>query len=354
MTHSSPEIPIIYPIESLKYMPQVEVHRGDEMENADRVGRIFNIIEYLRLSGYSINQADCIDGSKYIGKVHSGEYLDFLKRASEAVRDKPSLDPQVDGEIPAIYASVFPYSGNKHTRSIEGAIGMYAFDTYTAIIAESFNAANASAQAAIVGAHMLLNGDPIVYALTRPPGHHAMRDKMGGYCYLNNAAIAAEFLRDKGVNKIAIFDPDLHHGNGIQEHFYDRQDVLYVSIHGDPTFCYPFYSGFSDETGEGQGAGTNLNIPLGYGTGERKYDDAVTQSLRKITEFKPDAMIIAMGFDTHAEDLFHTFRLSTKYYGRLAQRIGNIGLRTLVLQEGGYTIPLLGQNVVSFLNGFNQ
>lgn len=348
------ELPAFFSKTTFLHKPQVEVHRGDEVMHADQVGRVESILSALGDYGY-----DCISVSGQpdrpsLSAVHSPEYLAFLSAASRTIARRPDLDPQIDGGIPAIYPSVIAYTDNRRHRQLEGNIGQFAIDTYTPIMASTYDAAQGSALTALRGAEHILVEVGVAYALTRPPGHHAMRDKMGGYCYLNNAAIAAEYCIKRGVRKITIFDPDLHHGNGIQQYAWSRPDVQYISIHGDPSYCYPFYTGYADEKGEGLGAGTVINYPLRKGTGERTYHRVVRLAVDNIKQFRPDVLIVAAGFDTHKDDPFATFRLSTDYYRTLGRELHALDLPTLIVQEGGYNTRLLGSNVVSFLSGFSM
>ncbi len=348
----TPEIPVYFSNTTFKHTPQVEVHLGDEVMHADQVERAESILLALKKYGFDCLEVTGKPDLTAIQKVHGGEYLAFLSDASKTIRGRPSLDSDCDGAVPAIYPSTFPYTNNQKPRHIEGTIGRFAYDTYTPIMASTFEAAQSSVQSAIAASQHVLTDRGVVYALTRPPGHHAMREKMGGYCYMNNAAIAAEYLIGQGVRRVTIFDPDLHHGNGIQEYAWERPDVQYVSIHADPSFCYPFYSGYEDEIGEGPGKGTIVNYPLGHGTGEKAYHRVAQQAIGTIVSFDPEVLIVAMGFDTHKDDPFRTFRLSTSYYQTLANDLADLGLPTIILQEGGYNIKTLGANVVSFLRGF--
>ncbi len=348
------EIPVYFSNSTFLHKPQVEVHRGDEVMHPDQVGRAESILSALRAHGF-----DCISVSgqphgDLLSAVHAPEYLAFLSEASHAIARRPSLDPQIDGGVAAIYPSTFAFTDNRRPRQLEGTIGRYAIDTYTPVMASTYVAARGSVLTAVRGAEHIIAEGGVVYALTRPPGHHAMRDRMGGYCYLNNAAIAAQYFIGHGVLRVSIFDPDLHHGNGIQEYAWHRPDVQYISIHGDPSYCYPFYTGYADEEGEGLGVGTVINYPLRKGTGERTYHRVVRQAVSKIQEFGPDVLIVTAGFDTHKDDPLGTFRLSTGYYRTLAHELDKLDLPTLVVQEGGYNVRSLGFNVVSFLSGFSM
>ena len=197
----------------------------------------------------------------------------------------------------------------------------------------------------------MLAGDRAALALCRPPGHHCGADYLGGYCYLNNAAIAAEAAVAAG-RRVAILDIDYHHGNGTQDIFYARGDVLFVSIHADPVTDYPFFWGHADETGIGEGEGANLNLPLPQGTALADYVPALDRALEKIAAFAPDLLVCSYGADTYAGDPISFFRIETGDYPVLARRIASLGVPTLVVMEGGYAVDALGANLAAFLSGF--
>jgi acetoin utilization deacetylase AcuC-like enzyme len=250
--------------------------------------------------------------------------------------------------------------------------GYYTFDMSAPIVVGTYRAARAAADVALTGAALILAGQPLAYALCRPPGHHAGSDLGGGYCYLNNAAIAAEYLLHEGAigrqgdkanidetrpvapsprHPVAILDIDFHHGNGTQQIFYERDDVLFVSIHADPAREYPFFSGYADERGAGAGLGYNLNIPMeAHITGER-YLAALDQALDVIAAFGPRFLVLSAGFDTFGGDPLGDFALTADAYPTIGRRIAALGLPTLVVQEGGYAVAALGENVVGLLRG---
>jgi acetoin utilization deacetylase AcuC-like enzyme len=188
----------------------------------------------------------------------------------------------------------------------------------------------------------------------RPPGHHAARDLYGGYCFLNNAAIAAQSLRDQGATRVAVLDVDFHHGNGTQDIFYDRPDVLYVSLHGDPTEAFPYFSGYADETGSAAGAGYNLNLPLPRATAFAAWADALGAGLTRIASFRPDALVVSLGVDTFAGDPISFFRLQSADFSTYGRMIGERKLPTLFVFEGGYAVADVGVNAVNVLTGFED
>ncbi len=253
------------------------------------------------------------------------------------------------------YPSVFP----KRSQCVGDPFdihqaGYFCFDSGTPLHARTWDAAAWSAACAVEAAALVARGTTrLAYALSRPPGHHASRDLMGGYCYLNNAAVAVERLRRLG--RVAVLDIDFHHGNGTQAIFWRDPDVLYVSIHGDPRQFYPFFSGYASETGAGRGAGTTLNLPLPAGTTGDQYLDVLNrEALPAIAAFDPTMLVVSAGFDTWRNDPIGDFALETDDMERLGEAIGALGRPAVVVQEGGYATEALGHNVVAFLSGMRR
>ncbi|HKX57295.1 MAG TPA: histone deacetylase family protein, partial [Xanthomonadales bacterium] len=235
--------------------------------------------------------------------------------------------------------------------SAVGQAGFHMLDTGCPISAETWNSALASAHTAVQGAALLLDEEDSAYALCRPPGHHAGRDFAAGFCYLNNSAIAAQELVAE-FGRVAILDIDVHHGNGTQDIFYRRSDVLTVSLHADPERFYPFFWGHAAERGAGEGLGYNLNIPLPRGTGDKDYLAELDRALLRIESFAPGALVVALGLDAHESDPFQGLAISTEGFSKIAARIASLELPTLLVQEGGYLSADLGANLQSFLDGF--
>ena len=231
------------------------------------------------------------------------------------------------------------------------APGYYSFDLSAPIVAGTYRAARASADVALTGAALLLEGEPLAYALCRPPGHHAGSDLYGGYCYLNNAAVAAELLVRSGAPRVAILDIDFHHGNGTQQIFYGRDDVLFVSIHADPAREYPYFGGYAGERGAGAGAGFTLNLPLEAGVDDARYLAVLDQALAAVRAFAPRYLVLSAGFDTFGGDPIGDFALTSAAYPAIGQRIAALGLPTLAVQEGGYAVAALGENAAGLLRG---
>ena len=281
--------------------------------------------------------------------VHDRAFVGFLTHAyDEWRRDYP------DGTSDAL-PSAWPVRGMRQRREgqIEAKLGSYGFDTASPITRGTWQAARMAANTALTAAQTIAEGERAVFALTRPPGHHAAHDLFGGYCYLNNVAIAAQFLTDRGLRS-AVLDVDYHHGNGTQAIFYGRDDVLFVSIHADPSFAFPHFSGFADEKGEGAGEGFNLNLPLPAGTTWPDYSNALDPALSRIADFAPDVLLVSLGLDTFERDPISAFKLKSEDYLRMGRRISASRRPTLFAFEGGYNVEALGEITANVLEGFES
>ncbi|MCB1504308.1 MAG: GNAT family N-acetyltransferase [Hyphomicrobiaceae bacterium] len=276
---------------------------------------------------------------RLILEVHDAKLVDYIRRASEMAGNKKS-----------IYPYVFPLRNpNRPPKDQTVLAGYYCIDTFTPLNQSAYLAARAAVDCALTAASKVLEGRKLAYALVRPPGHHAERHVFGGFCYFCNAAIAAQFLSRYG--RIAILDIDYHHGNGQQDIFYERKDVLTVSIHGDPSFAYPYFSGFKDETGAGRGAGYNFNLPLPERLTPEQYRAALTESLKIVRRFDPAFLVVSAGFDTAKGDPTGTWSNGPADFAEIGRMIGAEGYPTLIVQEGGYRVRTLGNNVKSFFEG---
>lgn len=257
-------------------------------------------------------------------------------------------------DAPAAIPSCWPARGLRERREgdIESRLGTYCFDTATPIVKGTWAAARKAADIALSGADAIANGARAAFALARPPGHHASGDVYGGYCYLNNVAIAAQWFVDRGL-KPAVLDVDYHHGNGTQTIFYRRRDVLFVSIHADPSFAYPHFLGFADELGEGDGEGFNLNLPLAAGTGWDGYSQALDKARAHIEAFGADVMLVSLGLDTFEYDPISQLRLKAEDYLRMGECLARLGKPVLFVFEGGYNVEHLGTITANVLEGFS-
>jgi acetoin utilization deacetylase AcuC-like enzyme len=287
-------------------------------------------------------------GAAPILRVHDAAFVEFLDSAYADWRARYWRDTA--DAIP----SAWPGRGLREQRGgdIECKLGSYAFDTATPIGKGTFAAARTAADVALSGAQALVQGERGAFALTRPPGHHAAADLFGGYCYLNNIAIAAQWLADQGLRP-AILDVDYHHGNGTQAIFYRHSDILFVSLHADPSFAYPHFLGFADERGEGAGEGVNLNLPLPKKTEWRAYAEALGAALARIRDFAPDVLLVSLGLDTFEADPISRFKLKTEDYLRLGETLAALRMPTLFVFEGGYNLDHLAENTCNVLEGFH-
>lgn len=280
-------------------------------------------------------------------RVHSAEYLSFLAEAWDAW----SALGDAGGEM---IANIHPVrNAGTYPTHIVGRLGWHTVDTACPIGPGTWDAACAATDVAATAAQMVMDGEDAVYALCRPPGHHAYRDLAGGFCFLNNTAVAAAHLRLKH-ERVAILDVDVHHGNGTQGIFYERGDVLTVSIHADPAAFYPFVWGYAHERGAGAGLGTNLNIPLAMGTGDDGYPQALDTAAKMIRAFAPGALVVALGLDASEHDPLAGLAVTTNGFRRIGQTIARLGLPTVLVQEGGYLSDILGTNLTAVLAGFEE
>ncbi len=287
-----------------------------------------------------------------ITAVHDPGLLRFLSEAwDEAVRQGHPYD-FVAPETIQNAAATDGMSGPRHEASkIDGRAGHWAFDTSTYILDGTYAAARAAVDVALTTADLVLAGEQAAYGLCRPPGHHAARAMYGGFCYFNNAAIAAEAIARTTGEHVSILDVDFHHGNGTEQIFWRRGDVLYVSLHADPDRQYPYLLGWEDEIGEGEGEGATLNLPLAAGTGDEEYLDALDGALARIAREPGEIVVVSLGFDTYGKDPIGDFALTTPVYHECGRRIAGLGKRLVILQEGGYHVGDIGENARAWLRG---
>jgi acetoin utilization deacetylase AcuC-like enzyme len=282
-------------------------------------------------------------------RLHSEDYVAFLQTGWDAWAKR---FPDSQQALP--YAFPVPGLRALEPKSIVGQLGRYSFDAGTPLQPGTWAAAKGAADAALTAALRLTAEQRLTVALCRPPGHHASADQMGGYCYLNNAALAAEQLRAQGAARVAVFDVDYHHGNGTQSLFEARSDVLFVSIHADPATDFPYYLGYRDETGVGEGDGYTMNLPLPRGTSWDGYSRALTIALDLIRSYGPDALVLSLGVDTAATDPISHFGLTSDDFRRLGSSIATLRKPTMVALEGGYDLDSIGDNVAAVLQGLRS
>ncbi|MCS6886660.1 MAG: histone deacetylase family protein [Chloroflexus sp.] len=340
--------------EHYRHDPPFEILDGQTVPYFETPQRVAIILAALRAAGFAPLAAAPPATIAELGAVHTADYLDYLAHAHERW--------QAAGRHGPVVPSAWPLPGLRlRSDCPQAAAGRYTFDLSAPITAGTFVAAQSSAGAALAGAEALLQGERYAYALCRPPGHHAAANMAGGYCYLNNAALAADRLARAiapgdttwtlRAPAVAVLDIDYHHGNGTQSIFYERNDVLTISLHADPAREYPYFLGYADERGAGAGEGYNLNFPLSAGIGDSAYLAALEQALQAIADYGPRYLVVSAGFDTFHADPLGDFELTTAAYTAIGAAIARLGLPTLFVQEGGYAIEALGANVVALLHG---
>lgn len=332
-----------------RHAPVHEFFRGERVPCFEKPDRAQYVEDALRERGHDLLAPE-VDSQAVLAQVHAPRYLAFLQSAwsqwlalspaNAAVQPFPSVWP-----VRTLRSDVEP-------DNFVARLGLYSMDNGTPMAEGTWAAAKAGADAAASAADRVARGARAAFCCTRPPGHHAGPDFMGGYCFLNNAAVAAQWLRNQGVQRVALLDVDYHHGNGTQSIFYGRSDVLFVSIHGDPRTEYPFYLGHADETGEGEGAGFNLNLPLPAGTSAAEWFDALEQACARIAQHQAGALVVSLGLDAFEGDPISRFALTSADFTRLGGRLAELGLPTVFVLEGGYAAAELGTNAVNVLEGF--
>ncbi len=322
--------------------PRSYLSRGQMRQPQELPARIDPLLAMAEKLGYPLLQPEDY-GQAPLAAVHSPAYLDYLSSAYQQWHEVP------EDWGDEVMSNIYIREGNP-LRGILGKTARYLADGSCPIGADTWQSAYWSAQSAVAAAHAVIDGDPAAYALCRPPGHHARAEAAGGFCFLNNAAIAAQVLRGR-FTKVAVLDTDMHHGQGIQEIFYDRDDVLYVSIHGDPTNFYPVVAGFDDETGTGAGQGYNLNLPMAHGASEADFFERMDEAAAALRTFAPEVLVLALGFDIYQDDPQSKVSVSHEGFRLLGQRIKALGIPCVVVQEGGYDIATLDENASRFFAG---
>jgi acetoin utilization deacetylase AcuC-like enzyme len=323
-----------------------ELYRGELVPCFEAPERAELILQAVQRAGLEVSEprdfpVDALHG------VHDAGFVEFLRTAHAQWR--------AAGKEGFMLPSAFPARGLRqdHVPSgINGKMGFYCFDPGTPIVEGTWDAAFAAARCALTAAAYVAEGARSVYALCRPPGHHAGHATYGGYCFLNNAALAAQHLRDQGLRRVAVLDVDAHHGNGTQEIFWERADVLYVSIHGSPETDYPYFLGYADERGSGAGEGFTRNFPMPRDTTWAEYGGTLDAALDVVARFVPDALVLSLGVDPFAGDPISPFALGAEHFSIIGQRIAALRVPTVIVQEGGYAMADLGANVVDVLGGF--
>ena len=332
----------------LSHAPRFFLQRGVVRANFEAPARAEALLDGCRALGLPLDLPAPAERAA-LEAVHAPAYLDFL-------RDAPAEWDRLPGAGPELVPNIHPApemlaQGAQPGSTVVGRLGWFTADTACPIAAETWPAALAAAACAVAAADTAAGGGT-AYALTRPPGHHAYPARAGGHCYLNNAAIAAQRLRDRGAARVAVLDIDSHHGNGTQGVFWERGDVLFASVHGDPSGYYPWYVGHAGERGAGPGAGCNLNLPLPAGTGDAGWLDALDAGLAAVRRFRADALVLSLGFDPSKDEPLGFLQVTEDGFAEAARRIAALHLPAAIIQEGGYNTALLGTLLQTFLSAY--
>ena len=342
---------IIYSDHHYHQSPELELAGGSLVPSFENPSRAEHVLERVKKVGLGEIITPHEFDLQALLAVHDESYIQFLQNAWQEW-----IAAGHQGEIIPLCWPVGQTS-DVLPRHIKGKVGYYAQGTDTNITEGTWMAALAGAKSALTGAALVSkavknNQKMGVFSLIRPPGHHATKSSYGGYCFLNNAAIAAQYCRDQGIAKVAILDVDFHHGNGTQDIFNDRDDVFFTSIHGDPLDNFPYFWGHASEQGIGAGEGFNLNLPLPNGTTFKVWREALKTCLAEIDQFAAEVLIVSLGVDTFEDDPISSFKLKTSDYLVMGADIADLGLPTLFVMEGGYNVEELGVNMVNVLQGY--
>ncbi|HTO30984.1 MAG TPA: histone deacetylase family protein [Pararhizobium sp.] len=330
--------------EQRKHDPTMFLSSGAQQPNPEKPERVERLLAGAKAAGSEIVRPRD-HGLRPIAAVHSPEYIEFLQ--SIFLRWQ-----RIEGASAEVIPNIHPLARTgRYPASAVGQAGYHMADTACPISADTWGSACWSAWSAVEAAEAVLAGERSAYALCRPPGHHAFADVAGGFCFLNNSAIAAQHLLGHS-KRVAILDVDLHHGNGTQGIFYGRSDVLTVSLHADPVRFYPFFWGHADERGEGAGLGYNFNLPLPRKTADAGFLEALEIACGRIEAYAPDAIVVALGLDAFEGDPFGGLSVSTPGFARIGEAIARLGPPAVIVQEGGYLCDELSANLTSFLTGF--
>jgi acetoin utilization deacetylase AcuC-like enzyme len=347
-------IPVVWSDRCLLHEPGGEVWIGVRIPGDEVPARALAIREALVAAGARFDEAE-EHGDEPLLAVHDPGLVDFLRSAWDRWdEDGYPEDPGQDRVVPYIFPHPGLVTANVATvpAATSARTGFYAFDTMTPVGPGTWDAVRAAAAAALTAADLVLGGERVAYACTRPPGHHATARAYGGSCYLNNAAVAAQYLRDRGIPRVAVVDVDAHHGNGAQSIFWERADVFTGSVHVDPADgWFPHFLGFAAETGSAEGGGANLNIPLPPGSED---DDWIAAVEKLAANVAADALVVALGVDAAEGDPESPLRVSRSGFREAGRILGALGLPTVVVQEGGYDLAALGPLVLAALEGMEE
>ncbi len=331
------------------HQPKGELDGGVFVPPYEKPQRVEYIMDALEQQKFDATIPAGKADMELIRAVHDLDYITFLETAFS--------EWEADGQAGEVIANIFPSRSthlNRPPKDIVGKVGYYTLAIETSITKTTWDAALGSAATAQDASQLVANGEDCAFALCRPPGHHASKNQFGGYCFINNAAVAAETLQRSGAARVAILDVDFHHGNGTQAIYYDREDVFFASLHGHPEDEFPYYLGYADEIGAGPGEGSNLNLPFRPGTSYAVWAEGLDQAKDKIAAFGADALVVSLGVDTFKNDPISSFKLESEDFLDMGKRLAGLKLPTVFVMEGGYAVEEIGTNTVNCLMGFEN
>ena len=336
----------------LQHQPRQYMIHGRIVGAFETQARATTLLAALGEAGL-VAQEPAAAGLAPIHAVHADHYVDFLRTAHAEFSALPDAGPEV---LPNVHAyrgaeATLGPRGRPRPTGIIGRAGWYVGDLSAVITADTYEAAVVSAEAAVAAAQAVLDGERAAFALSRPPGHHAYADRASGFCFLNNAAIAAEVLRTRFA-RVAVLDFDTHHGDGTQAIFYQRADVFYGSVHTDPSAYYPHFAGYADERGAGAGEGFNLNLPLAFGADDAAFVEANQRLIDAARRFGAEALALSAGWDAHRLDPLSKLSVTTDAFARIGEMYARGGLPTVIVQEGGYSLPAIAEAARAFMMAF--
>ena len=342
---------VVYTPAHLLHDPHLEFETSRLHSPFEHIGRAEAIRETLQGDASFTFVSPTEWGTDPITAVHDPGLVRFMSTAWAEYQQHNPATREVMPDMFFRYGLRNKMTEAREPQSINGRLGWWCFETTSPLTEGTYEAARGAVDTALTAAQMVLDGAPWAYGLCRPPGHHATSSMYGGYCFFNNAAVAAHHIASTTGTKVTVLDVDYHHGNGTQEIFYDRDDVQYVSLHGDPARAYPYSIGYADETGTGRGLGNNLNLPLPFKTDDDHYVDALASACQAISSFGPSTLIVSLGLDTYITDPISDLAVTTDGFERCGALVAELSLPTVVLQEGGYDVSALGENVRRWLIG---
>lgn len=329
------------------HFPQGELSGGELVTPFERPSRVEYILQRLQERRFSQTIApDAVDFTP-IRRLHDAGFLDFLEHAWDEWKQEGFAGELIPTSFP-----VRRMQDQRPPKNIDGKAGYYALAAETAITAGTWEAVQSSCASAQSAQRQVASGADAAFALCRPPGHHATPDMFGGYCFINNASVAAEMFRMDGCDKVAVLDIDFHHGNGTQDIFYPRDDVFFASLHGHPEDAFPYFTGYADETGAGTGQGMSANYPMRPGTSYDVWSEALRDAIKRIRQFGAEALVVSLGVDAFKDDPISFFKLESDSFLQAGKEIAALNLPTVFIMEGGYAVEAVGINTVNVLEGY--